>query len=501
MLEHQAAKIAGNEAIRFEDGERWTYEELVHQGYAAANVLAGRGVRRGQTVLVFLPNGPDWIRAWLGIAFLGAIVVPVNTAAKGKFLAHICQDSRAELIITDRNLATRLEQVDVRLQRLLGAELATGDRRAPSLDRPLEPWDPIYINYTSGTTGPSKGALTSNLCAAMTAHEPFNKYVRPTDCLLADLPMFHTSGQAPTFGFWSAGARVVRREVFSASRYLDIAREEGVTHSFLVGTMAGMLLAQPEKPDDADNPLRRILVTPMVGDPEGFMRRFGLENIFVCYGPTETGAVTILNDPTPNTKALGVPRAGLDVRVVDEHDIPVPDGTPGELIVRSDRPWELMTEYWGRPEATVKAWRNGWYHTGDAVVREPDGQLYFSDRITDSLRRRGENISSFEVESSGLSFPGVQEIACVSVPGDLDGDIEVKVYVVPQPGKTVAPDELVLHMARELPYFAVPRFVELVDELPKTPTAKIRKVELRERGNGPQTWDRVAAKIAINRTT
>jgi crotonobetaine/carnitine-CoA ligase len=160
-----------------------------------------------------------------------------------------------------------------------------------------------------------------------------------------------------------------------------------------------------------------------------------------------------------------------------------------------------MTEYWNRPEATARAWRNGWYHTGDAVTRAPDGSLFFSDRITDSLRRRGENISSFEVESSGLTFPGVQEVACIPVAGELEGDIEVKVYVVPQPGKSVTPGELVLHMARQLPYFAVPRFVELVDELPKTPTRKIRKVELRDRGNGPQTWDRVAAGIVINRHT
>ncbi|HVA08364.1 MAG TPA: AMP-binding protein [Acidimicrobiales bacterium] len=495
-----AERAPDQECIRFEDGTQWTWEEAIHQGYRAASVLADAGLERGNTMLLFLPNCAEWIRAWWGAAFLGAAIVPVNTANKGAFLGHVCEDSRAEIIVTDQNLATRLTEVEVDLRVIDAGSLALGDEREPALSRPIEPWETEFINYTSGTTGPSKGVVTSYLHAAMSAYDAWAKWTRPDDCMIVDLPLFHMGGQAPAFGHWSVGARIALRSVFSATRYLDICREVGATCGFMVGTMSNMLLAQPERDDDADTPLRRMLVAPMVPDPDGFRRRYGIDELFLCYGPTETGALTITEDVEADTHTLGHARDGVEVRVVDEHDVPVAPGTVGELIARPDRPWEFMTEYWGRPEATAEVWRNGWYHTGDGVIYTKEGNYYFSDRLKDSLRRRGENISSFEVEQAVLAFPAVLEAACVASPGEFSGDDEVKIFVVVRDGHALDPGELIGFLVERMPYFAIPRFVEIIDDMPKTPTNKIQKYELRERGNSPATWDRETAGIRVHRS-
>jgi crotonobetaine/carnitine-CoA ligase len=225
-----------------------------------------------------------------------------------------------------------------------------------------------------------------------------------------------------------------------------------------------------------------------------------LAGLCTAYGSTESSIPLIQALDTPTrVGSCGKQRRGFQVRLVDEHDREVATGEIGELIVRSDRPWLLSQGYVGDPAATVRAWRNGWFHTGDALRADDDGYLHFHDRYKDVLRRRGENISSFEVERDVAAFPGIAEVACVAEPGEFGGDDEVKVFVVTDPGVELDRGRLVEFLCDRMTYFMVPRYIEVVDELPKTPSLRVRKHLLRERGNSPATWDRVREGYHVTR--
>lgn len=296
-----------------------------------------------------------------------------------------------------------------------------------------------------------------------------------------------------------AGERIALRGQFSGSTFLDVVREVGVTQAFLVGTMGAFIDALPAQPADVENPLRELMIAPMVPDPDAFRARFGVDTLICAFGMSECGIGTIAwNPPSEKRNTAGRAREGAEIRVVDEHDIPVPAGQVGELIIRTERPWELTVGYLNRPDETARAWRNGWFHTGDAFHVDEDGWFYFADRIKDSLRRRGDNISSFEVERSVSMFDGVAEAACVAAPGQY-GDDEVKVFVVLEERREFDPVALVEWLTPRMPYFMVPRYIEVVDVLPKTPSLRVKKFELREQGNSDATWDREAAGIVLKR--
>ncbi len=501
VLRHFLKRIAGsmpeNEAILFEDGSIWSYERLMREAFRGANSLAEKGIRRSDHVLVFLPNDENWIRAWLGISFLGAVIVPVNTAYRGEMLRHICHDSQAGFMITTPDLAARLEGLDVDLRVIDPGVLAEGTDSEPELERPIEPWDPHMILYTSGTTGPSKGAIGSYFFSYMcSAH--FRENTRVDDAFLIDHPLYHMSGLIHVYSTWNAGARVVIMKVFSGSRYVENLRKYGITLSVMLGGIPGYMENLPAKPDDQDNPLRMINCSPMVKDPPAFMKRFGIEEIVCGFGMSETGSFLFNLDVLGHAASCGKPRTGVECRLVDQNDIPVLPGTPGELIVRTNRPWELNSGYVGRPQETAKAWRNGWFHTGDILTCDEDGYYYFVDRAKDAIRRRGENISSFEVEREVQKFPGVQETACVPVIGE-QGEGEVKVFVVAIDKIAFDPADLIRFLIPRMPYFMVPRYVEVVDGFPKTAVGRVQKYKLRERGNSRLTWDREAAGIKVGR--
>jgi crotonobetaine/carnitine-CoA ligase len=278
--------------------------------------------------------------------------------------------------------------------------------------------------------------------------------------------------------------------------YWETARELGVTTVVLVSSMIMFLQSQPPRESDTDHRLHRILSIPMPHDPESFMKRFGVGVMVTGYGSTEVPAPIVARSDRPIVAgSCGRLRDGFEVRLVDAHDVEVPDGEVGEAVVRTELPWMMSQGYQNNDAATVAAWRNGWFHTGDLLRRDGEGNYFFVDRATDSLRRRGENISTFEVEAQVAAFPGVAEVACVAARcGEHSHhgptDDEVKVWVVPSPGAVVDPAGLVRFCAQRMPHFMVPRYVEHADELPKTPSAKVRKYLLRERGNTESTWDR-----------
>jgi crotonobetaine/carnitine-CoA ligase len=295
-----------------------------------------------------------------------------------------------------------------------------------------------------------------------------------------------------------AGATAVLPDTFSPSRFWQVCRRHNATCSFLLGAMANLLYRQPPTPEDANNPLERVLVVPLTPEVEDFKSRFDLL-VSTTWGGTEMNCPTRSGFELPNARSCGrIDNDLYEVRIVDENDNELPPGVAGEAVVRPKKPWMVMEGYWNHPEWTVQAWRNLWLHTGDMLMRDDDGNLYFVDRLKDAIRRRGENISSMEVEQEINMHPAVLECAVVPVASE-ETEQEVKAVIVVKAGERAAPEDLIDFLRERMPYFMVPRYIEFASELPKTPTGKIQKYELRSHGITATTWDRVAAGIRLNR--
>ncbi|MEC9435263.1 MAG: AMP-binding protein [Pseudomonadota bacterium] len=511
LIDRRAAETPDKVYAVFPDGERWTYARLRKEVRQAAAGLAALGVGQGDHVVSWLPNGQDALRTWYAINYLGAVYVPINTAYKGGLLAHVIENSDAWLIVAHRDLAPRLEDVDLaRLTTLVriggdaspcagltvhGPEaLAPEGAEPPELTRPVMPWDVQSIIYTSGTTGPSKGVLSSYAHLTATGNAlPLG----PEDRYMANLPLFHVGGTLPCHTMLARGGSVSMIESFRTETFWDMIRETETTFVILLGVMAQFLAKVPPAPGDADNPLRLVCLIPYDFDATDFAARFGVR-IMSLFNMTEVSCPIVTElDPTI-VHSAGRPRDGVEARIVDENDCEVGPGVAGELVVRAESPWVLNSGYYKNPEATAKAWRNGWFHTGDGFRRDAAGNWFFVDRIKDAIRRRGENISSYEVEAEALAHPDVNECAAVAVKSEVSED-EVLIVVAPAPGRTVDPAALHEFLVPRMAHFMLPRYIRVVEALPKTPTAKVRKLELREDGVTGDTWDREAAGIRVRR--
>ena len=292
--------------------------------------------------------------------------------------------------------------------------------------------------------------------------------------------------------------RLAIRSMPAMSSYWATAKENKATIGFLLSAMVPFLLRQPESPADRQHSMRLMISSPLPDDVDAFRQRFGVDEVITAYGSTEvSGCLTRSPGQDIVRGYCGRVRPGYECRVVDEHDHEVAAGEIGELIVRTDEPWMLTSGYVGNPDATAQAWRNGWFHTGDLLRADADGNHFFVDRTKDALRRRGENISSAEVEAEVASHPTVAEVACVAHPAEVDDD--VKVFLVPAGGGSVDFPALLEYLIDRMPYFMVPRYFELVDALPKTATNKVQKHDLRARGNSDATWDREAHGYKVTR--
>ena len=495
-----------------DDGSTWTYAELRRLVLQTALGLQQQGVKQGDHVIVWMPNTPANVRLFLALNYLGAVYVGINTSYRGNLLAHVVNISDARLIVAHADLAPRLAEVDTaKLERLIviggavgidgldcttyDAALlpATGTLAAPA--RCIEPWDPHQIIFTSGTTGPSKAVLCSYLHIYSNAGPESWPCITGEDRFLVNLPLFHIGGTGITYNMLVRGGSITLVERFDTTSFWDVIRRTETTATFLLGVMAQFIEKIPPAPDDADNPLRIMFMVPLAGDIKAFAARFGVE-VYTIFNMTEV-STPIFSDPNPAVRGTcGKVRAGVDVRLVDDNDCEVPLGAIGEMMIRTDRPWGMNSGYYNNPEATAKAWRNGWFHTGDAFRMDADGNFYFVDRIKDAIRRRGENISSFEVEADVGAHPTVREVAAIAVPNEMSED-EVMVVVAPVEGKTIDPVELIEFLRPRMAHFMVPRYVRIVAELPKTPTAKVQKAMLREQAVTADTWDREAAGIRV----
>lgn len=503
-VERFSRKIAVRDLER-----RLTYGQLMQEALKVAGGVATLGVERQQPVLVMLGNHLDMVSCVVALGMSARIQVPVNAAYRGTILTHVINNSCARVMIIEASHCERVAEIADSLTALevmvvrgdLGdARLPVGRFRvvkfseleggaAPIADP--APGDVVGIMYTSGTSGLSKGALVSQAQAY--------GYASPTvlagavgiderDVLLIVLPLFHVAGQwAGLYNALIAGATAVIVPQFSASSFWRQVREFNCTYVGALGTIAEFLLEQPPSPDDKNHSLRKFGMSPVIPRVQQFMDRFGIDAVSTGYGSTEIGCVSSAPFGSAMPGEAGWVREGYEVRLVDGQDLEVAHGEAGEIVVRQKEPWCVFLGYHGMAEATVTAWRNLWFHTGDRGRFAADGQLVFLDRNNDAIRRRGENISSFEVEREIREHPAILEAAAVAVKGCVDD--EIKACVVLRHGARLQPAELRTHLEGRLPRFMVPRYIEVLAELPKTPTEKVRKNVLRESGVSSKTWD------------
>jgi len=312
---------------------------------------------------------------------------------------------------------------------------------------------------------------------------------------MVNMPMFHVGGASILFAMLIHGGSVAVVDRFRTDEFWPRIRATGCTMVFLLGVMASFVERLPPAPDDADNPLRKMFMVPVVDDLEGFRRRFDVDVVSI-YNMTELSAPIVSEWNPTIAGSCGRARPGIEVRLVDAHDREVEIGEVGEITIRTDIPWALNHGYNRNPEATAAAWRNGWFHTGDGARRDADGNYFFVDRLKDTIRRRGENISSVEVEAEILAHPAVREVAAVAARAELVED-EVLAVIAPIPGADLDPAELIEFLRPRCAHHMIPRYVRVVEELPKTPTAKVKKAELRAAGVTPDTWDREAAGVVV----
>ena len=512
LLEHHARANPALILLRFDNAESYTAAALLTavQGHAAG--LQALGVKQDDYVLSWLPNSPLAVLTWLALNFIGAVYVPINTAYKGQLLQHVVRNSGARLMIADGRLLERLTNVDaptlqqiivsgperppLRGVQLLDAALLPGD--AAALREPLrqlQPWDTQCVIFTSGTTGPSKGVLCSYKHTYTAARE--FRHVGPGDTNLVALPMFHIGGILGVNFALLHGGTAAFVERFRTDTFWETVQRLGVTSVGLLGTMVQFLMQQPVRPHEREHPVKNAVIAPFTEDALAFGRRFGID-VHTEFNMTEL-SVPLWAGPNPvAVGTCGKPRAGVELMLVDAFDNPVPDGEIGELILRCAEPWTMSHGYLNDPAATARSWRNGWFHTGDLFKRDAEDNWFFVDRAKDMIRRRGENISSFEVEAELLAFAGVKAAAAVAVPGD-GGDDEVLAVLAPQAGATLDPAALLAFLQPRLAAFMLPRYVRVMDELPLTPTQKIEKHVLRAQGLTADTWDRQAAGIRMLR--
>jgi carnitine-CoA ligase len=495
-------------------GLRRTFAETRDHVAGFAGALAAGGVAKGDRVAVISSNRVELLDTWLACGWLGAVAVPINTASKGLQLSHVLGNSDPRLVVVEEELLGRLDDVDADLpsldrvwvigelpsSSLLGVKCepfpAPGDP-IPAGD--VGPGDTLSILYTSGTTGPSKGVMCPHAQLYWYGVNTVRHLdVRSDDVLYTILPMFHMNALNT---FWQAmlcGTTYSFGRRFSASGFWREIQASEATVTYLLGAMIHILLKRDPSPADREHRLRVALAPATPADLVEVVReRFGV-CCFEGYGSTETSVTHSNRVGGFVPGAMGRPLPGIEAKVVDENDCEVSSGTPGELVFRAREPYAFSTGYWRMPEKTVEAWRNLWFHSGDRVVVDEEGVFRFLDRIKDAIRRRGENISSFEVERELQLHPDVETAAVVPVPSEL-GEDEVMAFVILRAGVDPDPVEIVRHLEPRLAYFAIPRFLEFVDVLPLTENGKVQKFELRARGVGPLTWDREAAGIELRR--
>ena len=518
MLQEQAGKNPDKAALTIV-GEDLTYTELVEKSNSVARGLREFGVGRHSVVATLAENSADQVLLQFACARLGAMEVMLNTAYRGTFLAHQLKVSGAENIIVDRDLIPAILEIAAdlpALRRIIvrGGDFAPqtplpldvarveelhGHSKADLTDLPDPVWsDPATIAFTSGTTGLSKGAvLSQNYLCNFAKIESMLWYRTEQDAFYSCGPLFHLAAKGiGVLGSLYRGVRCVQDDRFSVSRFWPRIREENCNATLMLGSMA-MLLWTREPAADEGVPTVVCIPAPPASLQQEMSHRWGC-SFESNYGLSEAAPLSRSGPDIPlrpGTSGKITPEL-FDVRIFDDDDGELPAGQVGEVVVRPMAPHIMFDGYYRNPEASLERFRNLWFHTGDLGKVDEDGYFYFADRKDDYLRRRGENISSQEVEAALCRHPAVLEAAVVGIDSAFL-EQEVKAVIAVRPGMSIEPAELIAHCVATMPYFAVPRYVEFADDLPRTPSGKVQKHKLREQGV-TGSWDREAAGIRLS---
>jgi carnitine-CoA ligase len=505
ILEDRAERLGDRIAVHTTVGGI-SYAGLRDQAQRIAALLAALGVAPGDRVATMLNATPEYVGVWFGCAWCGAVEVPVNTEYKGYFLQQILQQSDSSVLIVQDHYVDRLRSIATPALRhiiVLGAlpdesiaqktfhSLAAAADHTPLARVARQERDLLYVLHTSGTSGPSKGVMHCNRSALWTA-----RVWKELAGLTADdvgysyLPLYHvTARSALVMACVLAGGATVLRERFSVSEFWPDIRRHNATFTMYMGSVILFLVQQPMAADERDNPLRvagGAACPPSIAGE--FERRFNCRLLEV-YGMTELGTVSGPRDGAGSRGTMGRPFDHVRIEIHDSDDAGVAADTVGEIVVRPNEPYAIMQGYWRDPQATVDAWQNLWFHTGDLGKLTPNGDLVFMDRLKDSIRRRGENISSFEVERAVQEHPDVEECAAYPIKSEATEE-DVMIAVVPRQHKQVDPEQLLDFCERTMPRFTVPRYLRVVESLPKTPTGRVQKHLLREAGVTADTIQR-----------
>ena len=485
-----------------------SYQQAGEVAALVAGNFQNQGIKKSDRVAVLLPNCLEMVEVMFGTGWLGAILVPINKAFRGSQLKHLLELADPAGIVVSSSLAHILDGVELELpslkkiwvvkdddtqssDKILGVGVDVWSRGSSRLEmQQVAPNDPFAILYTSGTTGPSK--------AVVCPHAQFYWWgiltgealeLDSDDIAYTVLPLFHTNALNTLWQILLCGATYCFGERFSASRFMGQLIEFKATVTYLLGSMVYIMLKQPASEQDALHSVKRALSpATSVKLIKQFENRFGI-SLSEGYGSTETNLVASNRYGGYEPGCMGRIHPEFEVRIVDELDQDVPDGEAGEMLVRNKEPFSCALGYFRNPEATVSAWRNLWFHTGDRIRKDERGIYHFLDRKKDAIRRRGENISSWEVEQALMSHADVENCAVVGVPSEL-GEEEVMAFVLLRKGGDVSPPDLINYLKSEIAYFAIPRYLEFVAEMPETENGKIQKFVLKERGVGENTWDR-----------
>lgn len=518
LLEKRAAEAPDETFFTWRE-ERHTRGDFNASVNEMARNLLEQGISRGETVAIIMETSVEYMRLWFALAKIGAVEVPINNAYRGDLLAHALRTCGASVGMIDGKYAETLAGVvgqtpDLHTVYVLdgewpgpGGSIAARDFAAltapndtSNLGNPPHFSEIGGVIFTSGTTGPSKGVLLSHcyLAAYGFMYREINA-LGPDDVVLNFLPFFHIGAKFLTIATLASGGRMHLQERLSISTFWDTVRRYGVTNFIGVGGICNMLLSSPPSPSDRDTPIKTIYAVP---DPADVHRE--IEERFNCklttvFGSTEVGLPLFRStEDGYQPESCGRVSPYYEVRIVDQDDRPLGAGEVGEIVVRPKLPFLTGSGYVNMPDKTIESWRNLWLHSGDNGYFDENGWFYFVDRATDSIRRRGENISSYEVEQMVGKHSAIAEVAAMAAPSEI-GEDEVWVQIIAREGQSLSPEEVLHHCGQVMPYFMIPRFIEIVPDFPRTPTAKVEKFRLRKAGPGGGAWDCTANGWRVTR--
>jgi carnitine-CoA ligase len=508
-IRQHAAKQPKEVWLKWKDGG-FTYAEVLSHSQRAANGLLALGIKPGERVAIMMGNRPEFLWVHYGINFIGAHSVPINTSQRGATLQHILANSDSVAVVFENALRDAVMSVKDKVPTLRATVVADGPAGSgvdttleKLLDHPdrepqvevKEPSAAVGMMYTSGTTGPPKGVVATGYDMGPLQVIFQAVGVKPGETMYTALPLFHGNALLiSAIGSMSLGAKLALAEKFSASRFWDDCRKYDAVEFNTLGGMLSIIMKQAPKPNDRDNPVRVVLSAAC---PANIWREF--EQRFDCrlvefYGMVDSPG--FLLNAVGKVGSMGKPIGGVEFQVIDDDARPLPAGKVGELVFR--HPKGPLTLYYKLPDATEEAYRGGWFHSGDLAEYDDEGFFYFRGRKKASMRRRGENISAWEIESVLNEHPAVLETAAYAVPSEL-GEDEVMVAVVPRPGETLAPEALLDFCHGRMAHYAVPRYVDFVEEIPKTGTQRVQYGVLRERGITKTAWDREKAGYQLKK--